>query len=132
MDLQGNKRRLCITVALLLVCALVLASASYAWFSMSQSPEIVGVDINIGANGSLEIALLTTDTYIDPSLIRTSIGDSAVVQDAVISNLTWGNVLDLSDSSYGLHNISLMPARLNIASEESKNAVIGGSIARQG
>lgn len=128
MDLQGNKRRLCITVALLLVCALVLASASYAWLSMSQSPEIVGVDINIGANGSLEIALLTTDTYIDPSLIRTSIGDSAVIQDAVISNLTWGNVLDLSDLSYGLHNISLMPARLNIASEEAENAVIGGSI----
>lgn len=109
-----NKRKLAITLASLLLCLAVLISASYAWFSLSRAPEITGIDTHIGSNGSLEIALLSDATYMDPSTIRSMIGDSAVVQDITASNLVWGNVIDLSDESYGLSQISMIPSRLNV------------------
>lgn len=108
-------RKITVALALLLVCLVVLVSASYAWLTMSLRPEVNGIETNIGANGSLEIALLDGDTFIDPSLIRTKPGDSAVERDPTVSNLSWGNVVDLSDERYGLGQISMYPARLNLA-----------------
>jgi len=107
-------RKLTVALALLLVCLILLLSASYAWISMAVRPEVNGIDTHIGANGSLEIALLTRDTFVDPSLIRTQIGDSAARQDAVESNKAWGNVVELSGEGYGLDKISMYPARLNV------------------
>ena len=95
---------------------------------MSKMPEISGIETNIGSNGSLEIALLSDLTYMDPSLIRSRIGDSVVVQDATISNLSWGNLIDLKDESYGLDKITLLPSRLNITPGEAEKGIVGSSV----
>ncbi len=111
-------RKLIGAMAFLLVCVILLVTASYAWLSMSRAPEITGVDVQIGANGSLAIALLSDSTYLDPTLIRSSVGDSAEIQNPTVSNQTWGNVIDLSDGSYGLSRISMLPSRLNVSAGE--------------
>ena len=107
-------RKITVALALSLVCLVLLLSASYAWYTMSLRPEVNGIETNIGANGSLEIALLNGASFVDPTLIRSKPGDSAVEQDLTLSNLSWGNVVDLSDESYGLSEVSLYPARLNL------------------
>jgi len=108
-----NKRKLIAALVSLILCFVVLVSSSYAWLMLSLAPEITGVKTHIGANGGLEIALLGDETYVDPTLIRTGVGDSTVVQDSTVSNLSWGNVVDLTDPAYGLDRIVLVPARLN-------------------
>ena len=107
------RKKLKVTLILLLICLVVLFSASYAWVVLSLAPEVTSIETNVGANGSLEIALLSDTTYVDPISIRTGIGDSAVAQDVPVSNRHWGNVIDLTHASYGLEHISLLPARLN-------------------
>lgn len=122
----SEKRKLLITACSLLLCFTTLISASFAWISLSSAPEITGIHTQVGANGSLEIALLQKDTYLDPTGIRTTVGDSQVVQDALRSNLSWGNVIDLSDSAYGLGEISMLPARLNVAANGEGGVVRSG------
>lgn len=119
------KRKLIITLSLLLICLILLTTAAYAWLTLSQMPEVSGISTNIGANGSLEIALLTDTTYINPSLIRTSVGSSAVILDAVESNPFWGSLIDLSGDAYGLNGISVLPARLNVRPGGEGEYVVG-------
>lgn len=109
------EKRIAVSFVLLLVCLVLVVSASYAWYSFSRLPEVSGIETNVGANGTLEIALLNDETYLDPSQITTTVGGSLAAQDALISNLQWGNVIDLSDPGYGLEHISLLPAQLNIS-----------------
>lgn len=108
-------RKLAGAMTILLICLVLLISVSYAWLSISRAPEITGIDTQIGANGSLAVALLSDATYLDPSLIRNSVGDSLELQTPIVSNLSWGNVIDLSDESYGLSQISMLPSRLNVS-----------------
>ena len=117
------RKKLKITLIFAVICLVLVISASYAWLTLSLRPEITRIDTNVGANGSLEIALLSSTTYRDPLMIRTSIGDSAAEQDALESNAHWGNVIDLSDIRYGLGEISLLPARLNAVRGEEFPAV---------
>ncbi len=106
------RRKMLVTAVLLVICLALLIWASYAWFSLTTAPEIIGVETRVTSNGGLEIALLSDKTYMAPEDIRVSVGDSAVVQKATVSNLTWGNVVDLSDEAYGMDKIALLPARL--------------------
>lgn len=121
MDLR---KKIKFTLIPLSLCLLLLISASYAWLTMSTAPEVTSVETNIGANGSLEIALLSDETYLDPLTIRATIGASAVKQDAVQSNLSWGNVIELRDDTYGIAKISLLPARLNLKRVGENTAVL--------
>lgn len=113
------RKKLKLTLIPLLLCVILLFSASYAWLVLSLTPEVTSVETNVGSNGSLEIALLSEETYADPILIRTGVGESAVVQEATTSNQYWGNVIDLTHEGYGLHEISLLPARLNLYAGEN-------------
>lgn len=122
------RKKLKVTLTFLLICLLLMIAVSYAWLTLSLRPEITSIDTNIGANGSLEIALLSDETYVDPVLIRTTVGSSAVKQDAVVSNLFWGNVIDLSDERYGLSRISLLPARLNVSDGEAGIYTVGSNM----
>lgn len=122
------KRKLKFTLIPLLMCLILLLAASYAWMIMSLSPEITNIDTSVGANGSLEIALLSEKTYADPQLIRTFIGDSAVAQDTMESNLSWGNVIELADERYGMSQLSLHPGRLNLTETEDGNQILLGNI----
>lgn len=81
---------------------------------MSRAPEVMGMTTNLGANGSLEMALLNDTTYFDPSLIRSGIGDSMALGNVAASNVTWGNIVSLNDESYGLSGITMYPTKLNI------------------
>lgn len=113
---------------LFLLCVILVVYTSYAWITISRAPEVTGIETNIGANGSLEIALLNTESYMDPTRIRTAIGDSAMAQDIAASNLTWGNVIDLSPEEYGLQHISLRPSRLNVAADPEGGCSVSGNM----
>ena len=105
-----------VAVALLLVISFTMVvTTSFAWVVLSRSPEVTGVSTTVASNGNLEIALVAPDG----SLPRESaVGDSAAAEGQSIlnANLTWGNMINLSDPSYGLDNLVLRPAQLNKAS----------------
>jgi hypothetical protein len=115
------KNKLQAAIAMLLVSTILLVSSTYAWFTLSTAPEVTGISTSVGANGNLEIALLTTATYANTEDISSSAGDSSATQSVTKSNITWGNLIDLSDTSYGLSTISLMPASLNSTSNTDES-----------
>ena len=120
MSFSSLRAKLMSTVAMLLVASTLLVTSSYAWFVMSTAPEVTGIDTQVGANGALEIALLNEESWNNLSLLdmgdidESAAGDTAAA--ALAANLTWGNLVNLADPSYGLSKIILQPARLNITS----------------
>ena len=108
------RKKLLGAVAMLLVATIMMVSATYAWFTLSTAPEVKGITTTVGANGNLEIALNTTGTAPGTA----AVGDSMATQSKVASNVTWGNLVDLNDESYGLNNIALRPAKLLAANNE--------------
>lgn len=106
-----------IAVALLLaMSASMLTSASFAWLTISRRPEVTGVNTTVAANGNLEIALAQGDGRTAPG--ESLVGDSSARegQSVAAANLTWGNLVNLSDPSYGLDSLTLRPAQLNKSS----------------
>ena len=125
----GVKKKLMGAVCMLLVASIMVVSSTYAWFTLSTAPEITGISTSVGANGNLEMALLNgsengatdTDTYADLTKIKSAVGDSvATTNDAKKSNITWGNLVDLS-TGYGLEQIKLMPAAVKYAEGGTTN-----------
>lgn len=102
------RKKLLGAVAMLLVATIMMVSATYAWFTLSTAPEVKGITTTVGANGNLEIALRTSETAPSTS----AVGDSMSIEgkDVTEANITWGNLIDLSDPSYGLSDIALRPA----------------------
>lgn len=115
------KRKLTSALCMLLIASVLLGSASYAWLVMSVAPEVSGMTANVGANGSLEIALLDSETRQDLSLIS-SMGGSLATRNPS-ANKSWGNVLDLSYDDYGLQEMVLWPSRLNLVQAGDKYIV---------
>lgn len=111
-ETYGIKKKLTAAGAMLLVAAIMMVSTTYAWFTLSTAPEVKGISTTVGANGNLEIALAPADLSTQ---IQSGTSDSMEVNAGGITaaNLTWGNLIDLSDESYGLGEIKLMPAKLN-------------------
>lgn len=107
------KRKIFMVIMMLLCSGIMAATATYAWFILSTAPEVVGVTTTVGANGSLEIALLNNTTGENTDLITADVGQSISVVGAVEGNVTWGNLVDVSDASYGLNTIIMYPAVLN-------------------
>lgn len=110
-------KKLNATMILVLICLIMLLVVSYAWLTIALRPEVQRLETNVGANGSLEIALLNEMTYEDTTRIMTKVGDSAVKQEVTETNVSWGNVIQLSED-YGLEEIVLLPARLNVKNSE--------------
>ncbi len=113
---QAIRQKLMAAIAMLMVSAIMVVSSSYAWFTLSTAPEVTGIQTSVGANGNLEMALYNGTT------ITSSVGDAT--KDDLLKNVTWGNLVDLSDEAYGLNQIALMPARLNW---DGTNEKIGAS-----
>ncbi len=108
------RNKLVAAVAMLLVSCIMMVSTTYAWFTLSTAPEIQGITTTVGANGNLEIALSPYSG--EAKDVSSSMGDANL--DWVKKNLTWGNLLNLSDNSvYGLDKVVLQPAKLNIGSD---------------
>lgn len=110
------RRKLYSALSMLLVSGIMMVTSSYAWFVMSTAPEVTGIQTQVGANGALEIALLSQKSWDD--LTQLDMGDidelATTEQNAVTANLTWGNLVNLESATYGLSNIILQPSRLNI------------------
>lgn len=104
------KSKLMAAVSMLLVSAIMVSVTTYAWFILSTAPEVKGMSTTVGSNGALEMALRTEQ---DITKITSSVGDSSAKQSVVEANKTWGNLVDLTDTSYGLSGITMYPARLN-------------------
>ena len=107
------KSRLMAALAMLLVASVLMGSTTYAWLVLSIAPEVTGISTNIGANGSLEIALLNTETRQNMNNISSGKVGESLANDSKTANNAWGNLVDLNAVDYGLNNIVLMPARLD-------------------
>lgn len=110
------KSKLIAAICMLLVSTIMMVSTTYAWFTLSTAPEVTGISTSVGANGNLEMVLLgTMNSFTKTDDIESGTSDSfeAADQTKVDANQTWGNLVDLSDSSYGLDSIVLLPAALN-------------------
>ena len=119
---NGVKKKLMGAVCMLLVASIMMISATYAWFTLSTAPEVTGITTSVGANGSLEMALLNNASWGNPDSIQSKVGDSsAATNDVTQSNITWGNLVDLSDTSYGTNAFKLNPAALVLGENNKVN-----------
>ena len=100
------QKKLMAATSMLMVAVIMMVSSTYAWFTLSTAPEVTGITTAVGANGNLEIALATKDTWAAPESISSGVDTSG-------DYTTWGNLIDVSDASYGLDDIVLMPSALN-------------------
>lgn len=111
---SGIRSKLTAAVAMLLVSLILLVSSTYAWFTLSTAPEVKNITTTVAGNGSLEIALMPQDGLLGSikNGLSSTVGGGTV--DIVTANTTWGNLVVLSDLSYGLGMINLNPALLNV------------------
>ena len=109
--LPGLKERVFAVALLLVMSVAMMTSATFAWITLSRAPEVSNVTTNISANGNLEIALVKPDGSLPD---ESAVGDSSAAdgRNIVDANLTWGNLVNLADASYGLSDIVLRPALL--------------------
>lgn len=107
-SIRSLRQRLFSAISLLLVSSILLVTSSYAWLVLSINPEVSEISTTIGSNGNLEIAL-------GKNIGESAIGDSITDDNVTKANRTWGNLIDLTDESYGLQAITLRPAILNSA-----------------
>jgi hypothetical protein len=113
--LPGLKEKVLAAAMLLVVSMSMVVSASFAWITLSMAPEVANVTTNIAANGNLEIALADSKGNV-PGVSQVGDSSAADGQNLLAANITWGNLVNLSDPSYGLENLTLRPAQLNVVS----------------
>ena len=99
---QTLKKKLVSAFAMLMVATLMLSTSTFAWFVLSTAPEVTGIETQVGANGSLEIALLNTETRANMSTIRVGLGGRRIIKKQMSANNVWGNLIDLGYTEYGL------------------------------
>lgn len=109
--LVGLKEKVVAVAILFAVSAVMMISVSFAWLAISQNPELSGVTTSIAGNGNLEIALATGSSSASTKPAESAVGDSN--KPLVDKNITWGNLINLSDPVYGLDQLVLRPAMLN-------------------
>lgn len=120
---RALKQKLMSALAMLMIATILMTSTTYAWFVLSTKPEVTGIETQVGANGSLEIVLLNTQTKQDMSSIRAGLGGGSLQEDQITANNAWGNLVDLGFAEYGLGNLVLMPARLDVSANGESFAV---------
>ena len=106
--LPKMRNKVIAVISMFALSAVMMTSATFAWVTLSQSPEVKGISTTVAANGSLEIALSDIDG-LEPEV--SAVGDSG--KDMLERNVTWGNLVNLSHEDYGLQNLILRPASLN-------------------
>lgn len=63
MKKSMKKRSLLSAVAMLVVSAIVLTSATYAWFSMSNTAKVENLEVKVAAQSGLELSLNNMDWF---------------------------------------------------------------------
>lgn len=81
------KAKLLSSVVMVLIAAVLLSSSAFAWYTLSTNPEVANISTSVGANGNLEIALLSAED-------ATEVEDSA--EGDAGKNVAWGNLVDLT------------------------------------
>ncbi len=95
--MEHLKKRLYLGIAMLVVSAVMLTGASYAWITLSTNPEISNVLTRVAGNQNLEIAL--DDGYSDMSEVDLASANANIGgnQGSTAGNpYTWGNYIDLT------------------------------------
>ena len=90
----------------LLIATIVAMSATFAWITLSRAPEVKNISTNLSANGSLEIAL-SDETGKLPEEYDIDESRPINTDDVTVSNLQWGNLINLSVKSYGIDSLPL-------------------------
>lgn len=129
--LPGLRERVIAVALLLAMSVAMMTSATFAWLTLSQAPEVSGAATTVAANGNLEIALAKADgTSPDES----KIGDSSAREGQTVSNanLTWGNLVNLADPAYGLDHLILRPAMLSTSGDLLSNPLVSVIYANDG
>lgn len=107
--LPGLKEKVAAAAMLFAMTAAMLVTSTFAWLTLSTNPQMTDVHTAVASNGNLEIALAnSTDAPAESTAIDGSLATA-------LRNLTWGNLINLNDSSYGLKELVLRPALLNEA-----------------
>ena len=122
--LPDMKKKVAAAALMLMIAVIVSVTATYAWITLSVAPVVSSVNTTMSANGTLEIALSNPEgTEPEDMDIDESVTSST---DVAVSNLRWGNLINLSHTSYGIDNLVLRPAQLNTAS--LKNSPLWGAV----
>jgi len=120
------KTKLMAAVCMLLVSSIMMVSTTYAWFTLSTAPEVKGITTAVGANGNLEMALLPKSGAMPAN---STTNDGKPENSIADRNITWGNLVDLSDTTiYGLDKITMFPARLNLVDGKLGGALLSTPI----
>lgn len=82
------KKKLIPAVAMLTTSAVMLSTATYAWFTLSKTAEVTGINLAATAGGSLEISLGQLTAPNTPNTAETT---------PTADNISWTNVVDLSE-----------------------------------
>ena len=129
--LPGLRERVIAVALLLAMSVAMMTSATFAWITLSRAPEVSGVSTTVAANGNLEIALVNPE---GEKPLESKIGDSsaAMGQSVANANLTWGNLVNLADPSYGLDKITLRPAMLSTSGDLLNNPLVSVIYAQDG
>ena len=116
------KSKLISAIAMLLVATIMLVSSTYAWFTLSTKPEVSGISTAVGANGALEMLLATKKD--NAWFYGTGEVGTKTIQER---NTYWGNLVDLSDPSYGSGAIVLYPSLLNTTTDGTNDKIVLGT-----
>lgn len=120
----GLRNKLIAAISMLLVSSIMMVSSTYAWFTLSTAPEVKNISTTVAGNGSLEIALMPTTGNLG-DIKAAAVGANA---SATATNTKWGNLVDLSDNSYGLADINLYPTALNVTATADADTKIYSSV----
>lgn len=125
------KEKVAGAVLMLIMAVAMMTSVTFAWLTLSANPEATGIDTTVVANGNLEIALSPADGSAPG---KSAAGDSSGAKGNSLTNanVTWGNLVNLSDQSYGLEKITLRPAALNGTSGLLNNPLYGVAYGEDG
>ncbi len=127
----GIRNKLMAATSMLLVSCIMMVSSTYAWFTLSTAPEVKNITTTVAGNGSLEIALMPASGLLADITTGTS-SESGTTGAVLTANRSWGNIIDLSDLSYGLTQVDLNPAILNYTEDAKLNETAPLAIAMHG
>lgn len=114
----GIRNKMMAAVSMLMVSSIMMVSSTYAWFTLSTAPEVKNISTTVAGNGSLEIALMPADGMLGSITSGFSSDQNGGTIAVTTANTTWGNIINLSDPSYGLNKVELNPAQLNSESAD--------------
>lgn len=87
------KKKLIPAVAMLTTSAVMLSTATYAWFTMNKDAEVTGLEMTATAGGSIEISLGQLGTDGLPTVTE----GASTVSSPAMDNKSWKSVIAVSD-----------------------------------